>query len=298
MVTQPLVTEPVKDVPRPRLSAVPGPGQPADRRVEVARWVVTLSEPLLRTADRSQTDQAMAAFINRNRDWACAYFAGLLTDLSGSLPRDDPWTCLSATIDLDQVASDHPSGDPDRKLVWAGAAPLPEDTGATIVGLPGHQPRVFGTRTDALDLVPLDVVDPSASREMASLTVNLAPLSAALVGFASADARTMQFVLSEVCHHLMLAFLSSATTDTVGESLLKTAGQAVQWLVHRRRQYLGGDDDGFAHTVGFEWMSKADRVNTGKPIATESSLRGLSHIPADAYRDLAGDAYLEDDDDE
>lgn len=292
-VTQPLVQQQPQPgaQPRPQLLAVPGPGQPADRRAEVARWVVTLSEPLLTTEDRTRTDAAMADFIIRNPEWACAYFAGLLTDLSATLPPDDPWRHLSAVIDLDQVGLGVITDDPDKRLVWTGSAPLPAGTGA-VIKTPGLPARMFGTSADTLDLVPVDVPDLTTHLGVAALTTNLSPLGAAFVAIAASDPRTMQVVLSKSYHALFLAKHSNRTQDSAGASLLKTAGQAVQWLAHRRLQYMAGEDDGYAHTVGFEWISKADRVNTGKPISTEKSMVQVGKIDANAYKDLAGDDFV------
>ena len=294
LVTQPLVQQQPTVHQRAQLSAVPGPGQPADRRAEVARWVVTLSEPLLTTEERIKVESDMADFINRNSDWACAYFAGLLTDLSATLSPDDPWRRLSALIDLDQVALGHSTDNPDQKLAWSSlVAPVPSSTGA-VIKHPGQPARPFGTSADVMDMVNVDVTDPSAMLEVSALMTNLSPLAAAFVAFAASDARTMQVVLSKTRQALFMANFGSITPDTVGESMLKTAGQAVAWLVHRRRQYLlPGEDDRYAHRIGFEWMSKADRVNQGKPIATEQSLVGWSMIQPTDYKDLAGDDYVE-----
>lgn len=230
----------------------------------------------------------MAAFINRNSDWACIYFAGLLTDIASTLPEDDPWRHLSAMIDLDQVAFGRTGTDPDEKLVWKGEAPVPELTGAAIKA-PGGPARAFGTSFDAQDLYDVDVADVRTAPQSVAVASNLSPLSASLVAMASADSRTMQVVLAKTYDALWKARFGSLTNDSPGESLLKVAGQAVQWLTHRRRSYLA-DEDGFIYTIGLAWTGKADRVNTGKSITSESRSYVDWKIPA-SWREYAIEPY-------
>lgn len=269
---------------REHLSVVPDPSAPADRKSEVARWVITLSEPLLTTADRAATDAAMAAFINRNSDWACAYFAGLLSDLAGLLPTNDPWRHLSATIDMSQISTGSAATEAADRIVWTSSnLPAPATTGATIGD--GHgQVRAFGTSIDAFDLTRVDVPDARSHPGAAAVASNLSPLSSAFVAIASGEARHLQVALAKTFHALWQASFNSRTEMTSGEALLLSAGQAAQWLIFRRRQYLL-EDDGLIGTVGLAWISKADRVNGGKPISAESGSYRYAKIEDSAYND-------------
>ena len=261
----PLVTQDEPTQP-PRLTVVPSPGAGADRRSEVARWVVTLSEPLVSVEQRAAAEDAMARFIDRNSDWSCVYFAGLLTDIASTLPPDDPWRHLAGMIDLDQIATGKSLDDPTKRLAWSNdPIAFPAVTGAvTATG------RAFGTSQDSADLITVDVPDPSTFTKIAAVNANLSPIAAAFVAFSSADAATMQSVLLKVYHALWQANeMAGLTTDSAGTSLLKTVGPALRWLTHRRRTYTF-EDDGFVNMLGFAWIGKADRAHANNSISKEA----------------------------
>lgn len=282
----PLVTQ--DDPPAaPRLTVVPNPGAGADRRTEVARWAVTLTEPLISTEQRAASEEAMARFIDRNSDWSCAYLAGLLTDLAATLPPDDPWRHLAGLIDLEQIATGESYGTPEKRLAWSNdPIAFPASTGAVT-----PSGRMFGTSQDSEDLITVDVPDASSFTRVAAVNTNLSPLAAAIIAFSTTDASTMQSVLMKVYTALFEAKHSAhITTDAAGTSLLKTAGQSLRWLTHRRRAYTF-DDDGFVNMLAFAWIGKADRVQSGTPISQEAR-RFMSdgQIDPRLYRDMKTDS--------
>lgn len=269
---------------RDHLSVVPEPSAPADRKTEVARWVVTLSEPLIPTAQRAEIDAAMAAFINRNSDWAYAFFAGLMSDMACLLPENDPWCRLSATIDLSQIATGAPASGPNDRIVWvAGDTPAPATTGATIDTSEGV--RAFGTSLDAADLRSTSAEDLASFAGTAAVAVNLSPLASAFLAIAAGEPRHLQVALAKTGHALWKASFNSRTDMTVGEAILLTAGQAIQWLTYRRRQYLL-EDDGLVGTMGLAWISKADRVNAGKSISSEAGSYRYAKIDEATYEEF------------
>lgn len=281
----PLVSQEEPD--RPKLTVVPNPGAGADRRSEVARWVVTLSEPLVSTEQRAAADEAMGRFIDRNSDWACAYFAGLLTDLTSTLPPDDPWRHLAGLIDLDQIATGQSLDDASKRLAWSNdPIHFPATTGAVTAS-----GRTFGTSQDSADLITVDVPDPTTFTKIAAVNANLSPLAAAILAFSSADAATVQSVLLKVYHSLWQANeMAGITTDSAGTSLLKTAGQALRWITHRRRVYTF-DDDGFANMLGFAWIGKADRAHANNSISKEARQKLVEEGQIDPrlYREMRTD---------
>lgn len=101
---------------------------------------------------------------------------------------------------------------------------------------------------------------------------------------ASADAHHVRIALSKVYQALWEASFGGRTTMSPGEALLRSSGQAVRWLIHRRRQYLL-EDDGVPTTIGFAWISKADRVVAGSPITKESGTYLYAKIDDDSYDD-------------
>lgn len=291
LVTEPMQQQEAPDEPEAVLISAPPPGSPADRRAEVARWIVTWTEPLIDDSSRLRTSREMGRFIERNSDWSCAFLAGVLTDLAHSLPADDPWRHMAALIDLDQVATGRAAEDPNRRLARRSErAPLPALTGAVTV-----EGRPFGTRKDALDLLSPGVADASVDVGMAAVATNLSPLAAALVAFGAHDARTLQYVLNQTYHHLWMANFASLIDQSAGQALLDASGAAIRWLIHRRRAYTGPEDP-FPNMVGFNWISVADRVNAGTPILDEAGrLAKQGAIDAEMYGYLTG-ADLEADD--
>lgn len=259
----------------------PNPGPPADRRGEVARWVVGLSEPLLAPEQRTRVETDMAAFVDRNSAWASAYLAGILNDLTHTLPPDDPWRNLSALIDLQQVSTGRLTSRPELRLaIRSGQAPLPAVTGAVR-----PDGAAFGTLLDSADLLEQELPDPTQDVGLAPLTPNLSPLSAALVGFAAGDAQTLHFVLSKVHHHLWEAHFSGLIDQSPGSALLGATSAALRWLTHRRCCYLSTDS--YVAMLGFAWIAKADRVTTGRSILEEGGLDLQGMIPPEMYRELA-----------
>lgn len=282
-----LVTEPIKtpdaDPATSTLAVAPGPGAPADRRHEVARWIVSWSEPLLDETARVKIATDMGHFIDRNSEWSVAFLAGVLTDLAQSLPTNDPWRHMAGLIDLRQVATGIPAEDKNMRLARRSErAPLPGLTGAITV-----EGRPFGTRRDAADLIAPGASDVSTDLSMAAVAVNLSPLAAALVAFASHDPKTVQVVLGQTLHHLWMANVGSVMPQTAGQAMFEAASSAIRWLIHRRRAYTGIDDT-FPNIVGLSWIAKADRVNAGGNIAVEGGLGRQGAIDPAEYRFLSG----------
>lgn len=269
------------DPERPRLAAVPE-NTTADKRAAVARWIVTLSEPLISTRARETADKNMSAFIATNSHWASAWFAGVISDIAQTLPPDDPWRQLSAFIDLAMISTGHTDSDPDSKESFTNdrGAAAPTQTGATR---PDGQP--FGGVQDSTDLVMGELGPNELDLGLAAVADDLDPLTSAIIGFSASNTQALESVLSRIYHHLWLA---GAFRDErhAGDVFLDVAGEALRRVIHRRRAYTGTDDP-FPAVAGFAWMARADRVVSGhKNIASEITLSRDARIDPGSYETM------------
>lgn len=250
-----------------------------DRRRPVAHWIISLSEPLLSTAQRKSADDGLTEFIGRNVNWTCWWFAGFLHDIAHTLPPDDPWRHLSATIEFGATsASEHPE---TFTHTTPGGAAAPTSTGAIFA-----DESPFGQISDSDDLIAPGLGSPDTDLALAGLIEGLDDLSAAVVAVASANVEVLARTLMTIHRHLWLAEFTGATDDRPSEAFLRTISAALRRLIHRRRIYTGPADE-FPSLAGFAWMARADRLVRGKePQPNEVDLVSEGAIDPTAYRDL------------
>lgn len=266
--------------------------QGTESRGAVSRWVVTLTEPLISTRRREMLDADMAWFINQKPVWAYHWTAGVLHDLAHTLPPDDPWRGLSATIDLAALTirtaadtADTPDAgrDLDPRLEFhnpTGAAP-PASTGAA---LPDGQ--AFGTVADSADLIAPELGDPETDVGLAGLVEPLGPVSSAIAGFATADIEVLLGALSQVHQRVWRAGFTGDTSAHPGVRFLDAVAPVLRRYIHRRRLYTGPDDT-FPTVAGFGWIARADRLcGSSQPLSAELGLAETAAINPASYRDL------------
>lgn len=75
------------------------------------RWGIGLVEPLLSVSQRVNDDQALAELGRTHPAWVRVFFAGVLSNLGGTLPADDPWRGASARIGRMAVGRKPPATD-------------------------------------------------------------------------------------------------------------------------------------------------------------------------------------------
>lgn len=268
---------------RPRLAAVPDENT-ADRRAPVARWVITLSEPLISTRQRTIADRQMARFISRNSRWATAWFAGVISDIAETLPPDDPWRRLSAYADFALISLGESSADPDTWAEFTNphGEPAPGVTGAVC---PGGE--AFGTVRDSTDLVMSELGPADLDIGLAAVSEDVDSLTAAIIGFSASNSQALESVLTRVYHHMWLAAFSGREgVGDAGETFLEIVGEALRRIIHRRRAYTGAEDP-FPTVAGFAWMARADRIVAGgRNIASEVSLARDARIDPGAYGEM------------
>lgn len=264
------------------LRGVPEPTT-ADRRAPVARWVMTLSEPLLSVEVRSECEVAMARFIGSNDRWACHWFAGFIFDVVSTLPPNDPWRHLSATVDLALLSvGERGRGDTLLRFDNPRGAEAPAETGAVLPS--GAR---FGTAEDSSDVLVSDFGAPDADIGLVALAEPLDDLSSAIAGFATSNVEAFGATLAKIYHHLWLASdFAGETEKTSGERFLQAVGPVLRRFIHRRRIYTGSDDP-FPSVAGFAWMARADRLMDGnRNISSELGLARSASIDPGAYDDL------------
>lgn len=267
---------------RPSLRALPT--EPAaDRRAPVARWVMTLSEPLLSTERRVTLDSDMAAFISANHQWAVYWFAGAISDIVATLPGNDPWRQLSASIDLTMISLGESSSEAETRI-WFQNPQGESPPGGTRAVFPDG--RTFGSPEDSSDLVAPDIGPADSDIGLAALIEPLGDLSSAVGGFATADVESFCSALERVWHHLRLAEFSDETRVSAGFAFLTTVAPVLRRFIHRRRIYTGMDDP-FPTLAAFSWMARADRLIRGpRRISAELGLAHEAAIEPGAYDEL------------
>lgn len=267
---------------KPSLRAMPDESTP-DRRSPVARWVMTLSEPLLSTERRMTLDTDMAAFIASNHQWAVYWFTGSIADIVSTLPANDPWRHLSASIDLTMISMGESSRDAEARMSFQNPRGQPAPGGTRAVFPDG---RTFGSPADSADLVLPDIGPPESDIGLVALTEPLGDLSSAIGGFATADVEFFCSALGQVWHHLWIAEFSGGTSVSAGSEFLRAVAPVLRRFIHRRRLYTGQDDP-FPTLAAFSWMARADRLISGpRRISAELGLAQEAVIEPEAYDDL------------
>lgn len=247
-----------------------------ERRKPVARWAISLSEPLLSTSERVLIDREMIRFVQQNPNWSAAFFAGLLHDTVATLPAPDPWRNLSGTI-LDPRTG-------RRLVVESTGVAVPEATGARSAAGPFH-----GTWRDETDLMSAPVGDPATDLASAAVRAELDPTAAALIAFAGHGWRITRGAIEEVQQHAWRDTEMSATATATNAHVIafETVVAALRAVTHRRRLYTGADDQ-FTVMSAFAWMVKADSAVTDTDWdATEGTeILESARIEDDAYEAL------------
>lgn len=264
------------------LMATPDPS-PSDRRAPVARWLMSLAEPLLSTEWRVDLDKEMAAFCGANQKWSAYWFAGYINDIVSTLPPEDPWRHLSATIDLAMIsAAAQVSGRERITFDNPRGRPAPRDTGAVF-----PDGRGFGTKSDSSDLLMTDIGPSESDIGLAALSEPLSPVSAALAGFATADVDLFHSVLTEVWRQLHFdATDEGIAGPDAGTRYLGAVAPVLRRFIHRRRIYTGPDDP-FPMVAGFSWMARADRLVAGRGrTSAEPGLAAEGALVPGTYHEL------------
>jgi hypothetical protein len=249
-----------------------------DRRAPVARWMMGLAEPLLSTERRVALDVEMAAFCASHSTWAVYWFAGFIDDVVSTLPPEDPWRGLSATLDLAALSL---TGEPDLGQISFDnplGRPPPDATGAVL-----PDGRAFGTSADSDDLLIADIGPPTSDIGVVALAEPLDPVSAALAGFATAGVDRLHQVLGQVARCL---HVDGQDQPEAAARFLSVMAPVLRRFIHRRRTYTGPEDP-FPLVVGFAWMARADRLVAGQgKVSSELGLAAEGALPPGTYDDL------------
>ena len=211
-------------------------------------WSHCLHDPLLSPRDRAVREDAMLAVCLGHPLWAATFYGGVLADLARSLPDDDPWRALSGRI---------------GSLTVGDLAP--ERDGA--VKADGSR---FGDASDAFDLLPLSFRTVKADPALAALAEPLSAQSAALVAFAGHGWQVTGDAVTELRNTPHPAAIPGSGSIRVvsparyaqgiaGHLVRDTARDAVRWLVHRRRAYVGAEDAWPMESV-FRWAWRCDQI--------------------------------------
>lgn len=207
---------------------------------------MTLTEPLLPTGARATFEDDFADLCLTAPKFVARFAGGVVSDLVLTLPERDPW----------------------RNLSWR----LGERTGGELPGASDGALRPdgapFGTWQDAADLIQPLFADPDVDPGLVALSAGLSAPAAALLASGASGHQVARDVALAVAERT-----APAPDQDVAESLvvpdrfavawaaneLRTAAvDAIRWLVHRRRAYLGEIDAWPTESV-FRWAWRADR---------------------------------------
>lgn len=170
--------------------------------VWIARYIVSLCEPLIRLDSRIEIEQCLTAIASCTPHRVAAWGAGFLSDLVQSLDPDDPWRKLTVSTN-----------------------------GAT--NLSGHP---FGSVLDATDVLRFTADDIGSDLGLAALEKPLEAESAALVALAGRGWRPTYLWMST--YLIGEAVLDNLQADRFWHAL----DRALRWTIHRRKVILGSDD--------------------------------------------------------
>ena len=200
------------------------------------RWGMGLVEPLLSVTQRVNDDQAMAELGRTNPAWVRIFFAGVLSNLGGTLPDNDSWRGTSARIGRMAVGPNPPSFDGAVGTDWAP----------------------WGTWEDSLGVTESVFSSPDVDPEFAALSEGLLPTAAALAAFSTHGWR--------LCREALEA--AGKTTDGP-EEFHQLATSSIRWAAHRRRSYGFPNNDPFLIESFLSWSWRATDVLAGRPVNQE-----------------------------
>lgn len=206
----------------------------------VARWAITMTEPLIATQRRIELDDAMRMVCMTHPEWATNFFGGVIANLIRSLENGDPFRHLAARLACRE----------GEDLVRGAAELTPETTGAVA---PSGSP--FGTHDDCVDLTgPVHGLldqDPA----LAAVETPLSTISAAVLAICADGWQAGRDALDAV----------HANNPRNFDSVYIVAAPALRWAAHRRRASgASTEDDWVIRSINL-WAARAELATNGDP---------------------------------
>lgn len=229
--------------------------------VRACRWAISLIEPLMPLTRRLVLDDELREVCQHDPAWVATWFGGVLADLMGTLPPDDPWRGLSARV----VGR--------GEEMTRGRPPADAGTGAWRA-----DGSAFGTYDDMSDLVTQTFSDLETDRAVAALLDGLPVNAAAAIAFASdgwQEAGRALAMIHTGSQQVALGIAGRPAADTgqrrwsaasSGRVLFDTGDAAIRWAIARRRAWRLYDHDEWPIESAFNWAWRADRVAAGEQV--------------------------------
>lgn len=189
----------------------------------VSRYVVALRDPLITLESRAEVEKAVVSLSRQDPHWMVVWVSGFLSDIVRSLDPDDPWRQLT----VQDGKTLHPDGSP------------------------------FGSYIDTTDIVHASHDDIRSDLGLAALEHRLDDKSAALIAVAGSGWKlTLEWLRANLVTDTVL-------DDVQGKVFFETIHSALRWSIHRRRLFVGWDDE-FVPISGVAWTDRADKIITGE----------------------------------
>lgn len=237
-----------KHGPMPR-----SPDSDAPRDV-LARWALTLNEPLLPLARRRYLEDDLLSVCTVAPMWTSVALGGVLADMVRSLPSDDPWRHLTGRVGTITVGDDPPT----------------EDGARSADGSP------FGTWRDGLDLLEEIYSHPSLDPALAAVATDLQPVAAGLIASGSYGWRASSAMIQWLADPTRSPVTDMGPSSNIvmldtkrplsapgGRRVYDAVTAALRWVVWRRRCYMPGDLDTWPGESLYRWGWRADQIVTG-----------------------------------
>lgn len=220
-------------------------------RQVLARWTIALCEPLIETDVRVELDQRMEQILDEQAEWMTTWFSGMLASIITSLPSEDPWRNLSASH----------TGPTQTLTHVAPNVPLPQEDGASTRGRP------FGTRRDHTDMTIPDSNDWLVDLQLAAVSKEVDPWSAALIGFAGGGMSPVKSAITSM--------IESVNSKQQDKKMFPVLSGALKYAIHRRRYYVGYDDS-FVWSKGFLWIVRSEQILNGRDFHDENLIADIA----------------------
>lgn len=210
--------------------------EPPAHRVAAQRWAITLVEPLCSPSQRNAIEEAFYETALDYTGWWAVYVSGVLADITGTLPGDDPIRQLELL--------------PDGSADWV--AP---------------HPYKFGTWQSVTDVVEPSSDAPTLDPSYLALEDPLHPVATGLIrrsldGWAAVHQAIEQRIQSEAINDLAQRRWPTGPT----REIFDIATAAIRFAAHRRRSYGLPNDDVWPVVSGFTWTWRAQWVIDGRDI--------------------------------
>ena len=225
----------------------------------MSQWSLTLTEPLLGLGARAKLEDDLSSLHHRDPETVHLFFAGLVSDLAQTLPTTDPWRSLSGRIGAVESGENAPA---ENGATWPNG-------------------RVFGAFSDCTDLTPLSFSSPAEDPELCAVAPGLSAISAAILASGFSGWEKCFTMITSAFDNAPAAPPSNDVFTRLGYqrgvALHQSRGgaqEAVRWLVHRRRAWVGRDDQ-WPSESAFRWAWRAARQAKGKewnPADVEAAL--------------------------